>query len=147
MAEHPQPPVPPVPMAYPPGPYPGPFAGPVAGPVAWGPPREDNPLDPVPVRSTKATAALTLATLGLCLMLCGGGWVPGLAALVLIGPARDEIDEAAGYLTGAGALRAAKVMSWIAVGVSAALAVGFAVWWLLGWGTADPLPDYGDTVN
>ena len=133
MAEHPLPPVP--------APYP---------PYAWGPPAYhplEHPLDPEPVASTKASAALVLSIVALLLTLCGGGWVPGLAALVLIRPAREEIAASAGYLTGSGALRASKVMSWIAVGLSAALAVGIAVWWLLGWGSADPLRDYGDTVN
>jgi hydroxylaminobenzene mutase len=133
VAEHMQPPVPAPHVSY-----------------AWGPPAYrplEHPLDPEPVTSTKASAALVLSILALLLTLCGGGWVPGLAALVLIPPAREEITASAGYLTGSGALRAAKVMSWIAVGLSAVLVVGLAVWWLLGWGTADPLPDYGDTVN
>jgi len=101
----------------------------------------------VPTVSSKARAVLALGILGVCLMLCGGGAVPGVLALVLSGPARAEIDASEGFLTGSGMIRAGRALSWVAVVVGAAVLVGVSVLALLGLGDTAPAPTYGDTVD
>lgn len=161
-------------MAYPHGPPPpvpaSPVAGlppvaspvwgpPVWGPTAWGPPAwgptawgpstpaPPRPPDPEPRRSSKATAVLVLGILGVCLMLCGGGAVPGALALAMSGPARAEIEGSEGFLTGSGMIRTGRVLSWVAVVVGAMVLVGIAVLALLDLADRGSTPTYGDTVD
>lgn len=64
-----------------------------------------HPLDPDPVRSTKARAVFAL---GLVAALTGvflGGIVPATVALLLARQARREAYASAGYLTGSALLR------------------------------------------
>ncbi|WP_211247820.1 hypothetical protein [Cryptosporangium arvum] len=108
-------------------------------------PGERHPADPDEAPSSKAWAVLTLGVVGVLLMFCGGGLVPGLAGLALVRPARTEIAAAAGFLTGGKALRAGEILSWIAVAVSAIVIVVVVVGLLIG--SVGDGPHYDENVN
>ncbi len=74
-----------------------------------------HPLDPEPVRSTKARAVFAL---GLVALLTGplvGGVVPATIALGLARQARREAYAADGYLTGAAWLRRGERLAWAGI--------------------------------
>jgi hydroxylaminobenzene mutase len=78
-----------------------------------------HPLDPEPVRSTKAG---TVFALGLVALLTGafvGGLVPASIAIVLAGQARREAYQSGGYLTGAAWLRRGEKLAWTGVALAA----------------------------
>jgi hydroxylaminobenzene mutase len=106
---------------------------------------ERHPADPDETPSTKAWAVLALGVVGAALMLCGGGLVPGLAGLVLAGPARRELAASAGFLTGQRSLRAGEILCWIAVGVSAIVIVAVMIGLLIG--SVGNGPSYDQNVN
>ncbi|MFY1673338.1 hypothetical protein ACN27G_25785 [Plantactinospora sp. WMMB334] len=90
---------------------------PVAGPAGR------HPLDPDPVRSTKARAVFAL---GLVALLTGplvGGVVPATVAMLLARQARREAYASGGYLTGAAWLDRGEWMAWAAVVLAATAAV------------------------
>src|SRR2546423_14217846 len=64
-----------------------------------------HPLDPDPVRSTKAAAVLALGIVAALTGFFLGGLVPATLALLLARQARAEQVAAAGFLTGGPALR------------------------------------------
>ena len=119
----------------------GPPAMPVTRPVVG----ERHPADPDETASTKAWAVLALGVVGVLLMFCGGGLVPGLAGLALARPARAEMAAAAGFLTGGRALRAGEILSWIAVAVSAIVIVAVVIGLLIG--SVGNGPQYDENVN
>ncbi|MFG1926276.1 hypothetical protein [Cryptosporangium sp. NPDC048952] len=106
---------------------------------------ERHPADPDEAPSSKAWAVLALGVVGVLLMLCGGGLVPGLAGLALVRPARSEIAAAAGFLTGGKALRTGEILSWIAVAVSAIVIVVVVIGLLIG--SVGNGPSYDENVN
>ncbi|GAA3397373.1 hypothetical protein [Cryptosporangium minutisporangium] len=119
---------------------------PVGVPATDGPRAvERHPADPDETPSTKAWAVLALGVVGVLLMFCGGGLVPGLAGLALVRPARAEITVAAGFLTGGRALRAGEILSWVAVGVSAIVIVAVVIGLLIG--SVGDGPQYDENVN
>lgn len=74
-----------------------------------------HPLDPDPVRSTKAR---TVFALGLVALLTGplvGGIVPASLALLLARQARREAYASRGFLTGAVWLQRGERLAWAAV--------------------------------
>ena len=74
-----------------------------------------HPLDPEPVRSTKARVVFAL---GLVALLTGplvGGVVPATIALGLSRQARREAYAADGYLTGAAWLRRGERLAWAGI--------------------------------
>jgi hypothetical protein len=78
-----------------------------------------HPLDPEPVRSTKAG---TVFALGLVALLTGpfvGGLVPATIALALAGQARREAYHSGGYLTGAAWLHRGEKLAWAGVALAA----------------------------
>src|SRR5256885_14929829 len=83
-----------------------------------------HPLDPDPVRSTKARAVLAL---GIAAALTGfflGGLVPATLALLLARQVRAEQVAAEGFLTGARPLRVGVALAWVGIVLAAtALAV------------------------
>lgn len=96
-------------------------------PVAQQGPR--HPLDPEPVRSTKARAVFALGLIGACTGLFVGGVVPSTIALVLARQARREAYASGGYLTGADWLRRGERLAWtglllVAVALVAAVVIG-----------------------
>ena len=78
-----------------------------------------HPLDPEPVRSTKAG---TVFALGLVALITGpfvGGLVPASIAIALAGQARREAYHSGGYLTGAAWLRRGEKLAWAGVALAA----------------------------
>jgi (hydroxyamino)benzene mutase len=78
-----------------------------------------HPLDPEPVRSTKAG---TVFALGLVALVTGpfvGGLVPASIAIALAGQARREAFRSEGYLTGSAWLRRGEKLAWVGVALAA----------------------------
>jgi hypothetical protein len=78
-----------------------------------------HPLDPEPVRSTKAG---TVFALGLVALITGpfvGGLVPASIAIALAVQARREAYHSGGYLTGAAWLRRGEKLAWVGVALAA----------------------------
>ncbi|KWV34394.1 MULTISPECIES: hypothetical protein [Micromonospora] len=80
-------------------------------PVTHQPPR--HPLDPDPVRATKARAVFALGLIGALTGLFVGGVVPATVALQLARQARREAYASGGFLTGAAWLRRGERLAWI----------------------------------
>ncbi|MCW3844674.1 hypothetical protein ONA70_31805 [Micromonospora yasonensis] len=93
-------------------------------PVAPQAPR--HPLDPEPVRSTKARAVFALGLIGALTGFFVGGVVPSTIALVLARQARREAYASAGFLTGGDWLRRGERLALAGL-VLAAFAVVAAV--------------------
>ncbi|MCW2613454.1 MAG: putative rane protein [Frankiales bacterium] len=86
-------------------------------PQGWGPPVQ--PYGAPPQTETKAVVALVLA-IGSFVVL---PVVAAVAALVVASGARRDIDASGGRLTGAGLVTAARVISWINLGLAMATVV------------------------
>ena len=102
-------------------------AGPMPVAAPPGPPR--HPLDPDPVRATKARAVFALGLMGALTGLFIGGVVPATVALQLARQARREAYASGGFLTGAAWLRRGESLAWaglvlVAVSVVVAVVVG-----------------------
>ncbi|MFI7428511.1 hypothetical protein ACIBPB_16140 [Micromonospora sp. NPDC049836] len=96
-------------------------------PVAQQGPR--HPLDPEPVRSTKARAVFALGLIGALTGFFIGGVVPSTIALILARQARREAYASGGYLTGGDRLRRGERLArtglvLAATAVVAALVIG-----------------------
>ncbi|MFJ6195732.1 hypothetical protein [Micromonospora sp. NPDC092111] len=96
-------------------------------PVAHPPPR--HPLDPDPVRATKARAVFALGLIGALTGLFVGGVVPATVALRLARQARREAYASGGFLTGAAWLRRGERLAWtglvlVAVGLVTLVVIG-----------------------
>jgi len=88
-----------------------------------------HPLDPEPVRSSKARAIFALGVIAVLTGPFVGGVVPATLALVMIRDARREAYAAGGFLTGGAWLRRGERLAWTglvfaATVVVAALIVG-----------------------
>ncbi|MEU5548548.1 MULTISPECIES: hypothetical protein [unclassified Micromonospora] len=88
-----------------------------------------HPLDPDPVRATKARAVFALGLMGAMTGLLLGGVVPATVALHLARQARREAYASGGFLTGAAWLRRGERLAWtglvlVAVSVVALLVIG-----------------------
>ena len=82
-----------------------------------------HPLDPDPVRSTKARPVLMLGTIAMLTGLFIGGVVPATLALMLARQARREAYASGGYLTGAALLRRGERLAWAGLVLAAASVV------------------------
>src|SRR2546430_10976040 len=78
-----------------------------------------HPLDPDPVRSTKAAAVLALGIVAALTGFFLGGLVPATLALLLARQARAEQLAAAGFLTGGRALRIGVALAWVGIVLAA----------------------------
>ncbi|WP_229400521.1 hypothetical protein [Micromonospora okii] len=97
-------------------------------PVAPHGPR--HPLDPEPIRSTKARAVFALGLLGALTGLFVGGVVPATLALLLARQARREAYASGGFLTGGAWLRRGERLAWtglVLVATSVVMAVVIGV--------------------
>lgn len=90
-----------------------------------------HPLDPEPVRSTKAAAVLALGVAAVVTAPMVGGIVPATVGLALARQARSDLIEGQGYLTGERQLRAGVVLVWIALVVAIGALVAASVVGLL----------------
>ncbi|MFC0526494.1 hypothetical protein [Phytohabitans kaempferiae] len=106
-----------------------------------------HPLDPEPVRSTKAG---TVFALGLVALLTGpfvGGLVPASIAIVLAGQARREAYQSGGYLTGAAWLRRGERLAWLGVAVATTSLVIAVVIGILDFASSPAGQDFGPGVD
>lgn len=74
-----------------------------------------HPLDPDPVRSTKAGAVFGLGLVGALTGAFVGGIVPATIALLLARQARREAFASGGFLTGSAWLRRGERLAWVGV--------------------------------
>lgn len=86
-----------------------------------------HPLDPEPVRSTKARAVFALGLIGALTGFFVGGVVPATIALTLARQARREAYVSGGFLTGAGWLRRGEQLAWTGLLLAAAAVVAAVV--------------------
>lgn len=106
-----------------------------------------HPLDPEPVRSTKARVVFAL---GLVALLTGplvGGVVPASIALQLARQARREAYAAEGYLTGAAWLRRGERLAWIGLALAATAVVLALVAGLLDFAGTPAGQDFDSEVD
>ena len=106
-----------------------------------------HPLDPDPVRSTKAGAVLALGIMAAVTGFFVGGLVPATLALLLARPARAEMLAARGFLTGSRALRTGVVLAWVGIGLAATGLVVASIIGLLHLAGTPGGRDYAPTVN
>jgi (hydroxyamino)benzene mutase len=105
-----------------------------------------HPLDPDPVRSTKASAVLALGVVAALTGGLVGGLIPATLALLLAREAGAEIIAAKGYLVGTRRLRLGVTLAWTGIVLSAAAVITATIIGLLHLaytGTAD----FDPTVN
>jgi hydroxylaminobenzene mutase len=74
-----------------------------------------HPLDPDPVRCTKAGAVLALGIAALITGFFIGGLIPATLALVLARSARRDMVDAKGYLTGVRMIRVGTRLAWAGI--------------------------------
>jgi hypothetical protein len=108
-----------------------------------------HPLDPDPVRSTKAVAVLTLGVIALPLALVVAGAVPAALALLLARDTEAEMRASAGFLTGGRLLLLGVRLARIAL----LLVVAVVLLWIVlelfrsGGSGGGPAPSYGPNVD
>ena len=105
-----------------------------------------HPLDPDPVRSTKATAILVL---GIAAVVAGpllGGVVPATVALVLARQARGELRAAEGFLLGGRRVRTGLTLSWTGIFLALGVVLVASIVGLLQLANSGG-HDFGPSVN
>lgn len=90
-----------------------------------------HPLDPEPVRSTKAAAVLALGVAAVVTGPVLGGIVPATLGLVMAKQARSDIQAGQGYLTGGRQLRIGTILAWTGLVLAVASLVAASVIGLL----------------
>jgi (hydroxyamino)benzene mutase len=106
-----------------------------------------HPLDPEPVRSTKAGAVFAL---GLVALLTGplvGGLVPASIALALAAQARREAYSSGGYLTGSAWLRRGERLAWAGIALAATTVVIAAIIGVVDFASTPAGQDFGPSVD
>jgi len=106
-----------------------------------------HPLDPDPVRSTKATAVLVLGAVGAATGVVLGGVVPATLALVLAGQARTDLRAADGFLLGGRRIRTGVALSWIGIVLAIAAVVVMSIVGLLSLAGGSGGHDFAPGVN
>src|SRR5262249_9578013 len=87
-----------------------------------------------PETSGRAIAVMVLGITAIAL--CWAGLIPAIVAVAMSSRAQREIEESGGRLTGLGMISAGRITSWIAIGLSGALAVVVLVAVLVGSSTS-----------
>lgn len=115
---------PPQPPQAEPATWPSPPPAPPVPPAPMPPPAPPIPQGPGTRTSSNAVVALVLsiATWVLC-WLPPFSLIPAIIALVFASKGDREIRESGGLVTGSGLVTAARIVSWIAIGVTVALLV------------------------
>ncbi len=90
-----------------------------------------HPLDPDPVRSSKASAVLGLGIVAALTGFLIGGVVPAAVALLLAREARADILAAKGFLIGTRRLRLGVALAWLGIVLAAAALVTASIIGLL----------------
>ncbi|HEY7222672.1 MAG TPA: hypothetical protein VH561_03515 [Micromonosporaceae bacterium] len=106
-----------------------------------------HPLDPEPVRSTKATAVLALGVVAVLTGPLVGGIVPAVVGLVLARQARTDLLASAGFLTGGDRLRTGEILALVGLALGVVTLVVAAVAAALAMAAAAGRHDFPDTVN
>ncbi|SCL13438.1 hypothetical protein GA0070624_0128 [Micromonospora rhizosphaerae] len=117
--------------------------GPV--PVAQQGPR--HPLDPEPIRSTKARAVFALGLIGALTGLFVGGVVASTVALQLARQARREAYASGGFLTGGDWLRRGERLAWTGLVLGAVAVVAAVVIGVVRLADAPFAHDYGPNMD
>lgn len=105
-----------------------------------------HPLDPDPVRSSKAGAVLALGITAAVTGFFVGGLIPATLALLLARQTRAEMAAAGGFLTGGRSLRAGVVLAWLGICLAATALVIATIIGLLHMARSSGV-NYGPTVN
>lgn len=106
-----------------------------------------HPLDPEPVRATKAPMVFALGLVAALTGLFVGGLVPATIALLLAREARREAYAARGFLTGAALVRRGERLAWAGIGLAATAIVVALVIALFRFANAPAGQDFGPGVN
>jgi (hydroxyamino)benzene mutase len=106
-----------------------------------------HPLDPEPVRSTKAAAVLALGVAAVVTGPLLGGIIPATVGLTLARQARTEIVASQGYLTGARQLRIGLVMAWVGIGLAIAALVVASIVGIIALANGSGGQDFPATSN
>ncbi|HEX6969258.1 MAG TPA: hypothetical protein VF174_10660 [Micromonosporaceae bacterium] len=96
-------------------------------PPLWQPAALRHPLDPDPVRSSKARAVFVLGLVAAVTGPCVGGVVPATVAMLLARQARREAVASGGYLTGAALIRRGELLAGIGLLLAASVTVAAVV--------------------
>lgn len=106
-----------------------------------------HPLDPDPVRSTKARTVFALGLVAALTGLFVGGVVPATIALLLARQAWREAYASGGYLTGGDLLRRGERLAWAGLVLAATSLVVAAVIGVVHLATAPVGQDFAPTVD
>jgi (hydroxyamino)benzene mutase len=106
-----------------------------------------HPLDPDPVRSSKAVAVLVLGIAAAVTGFFLGGLIPATLALLLARDAEAEMRRARGFLTGGRMLRVGVLLAWVGVVLAATALVVAGIVGLVHMATTPGGRDYGPNVN
>lgn len=115
--------------------------------LAQQPAQVRHPLDPEPVRATKALAVFALGLVGALTGIFLGGLVPATLALILSRQARREAYEARGFLTGLPLVRRGERLAWIGIALAATAIVVAAVVGLYRYANSPAGQDFAPGVN
>jgi (hydroxyamino)benzene mutase len=105
-----------------------------------------HPLDPDPIRASKATAVLGLGVVALVTGPLVGGAIPATIALLLARESRRELVAADGFLLGARRLRTGVRLAWVGIMLALAALVVLSIVGLLALARPGGT-DFGPTVN
>lgn len=114
------------PPYWPPSPPPPPGYG--APPYGYPPPYGYQPPWPQPQTEGTAITALVLAVASFVVF--GFGVVMAIVSLALIPSSKRKIESSGGRLTGEGLLTAAKITSWVNIGLTVLGAVFFVIFFI-----------------
>jgi (hydroxyamino)benzene mutase len=106
-----------------------------------------HPLDPEPVRASKAPAVFALGLVATLTGLFVGGLVPATLALLLARQARREAYAAGGFLTGGALIRRGERLAWIGIALAATALVVASVIAIYRYANSPPGQDFGPGVN
>jgi hydroxylaminobenzene mutase len=105
-----------------------------------------HPLDPDPVRSTKASAILGLGVLAVVTGPLLGGLIPATLALLMARDTHRELVAADGFLLGARRLRLGVRLAWTGIVLAIATLVVLIIMALLHYARSRGT-DFDPTVN
>jgi hypothetical protein len=119
----------------------------IVSPAAAATPIVRHPLDPEPVRSTKAAALLALGVAAVVSAPVLGGVVPATLGLTLARQARRDIEAGQGYLTGGRQLRLGTILAWTGLVIAVASLVVASVIGLLSLARGGGAHDFPATTD
>jgi hypothetical protein len=106
-----------------------------------------HPLDPEPVRSTKAGAVLALGIIAAITGFFVGGLIPATIALFMARSARADMTASKGYLTGVRMLRIGERLAWLGIALAAAALVVASMIGIFHVATAQPKSNFAPGTN